>query len=75
MGDWRYRRANRGLRDASLALSAVRDAKVVMTTVNSIMRGCESYDTQGNRMVAALERVVSSSSGHLVKKRHHAAES
>jgi CHAD domain-containing protein len=56
MGDWRYRRANRGLRDAGLPLSAVRDAKVVLTACNRIVRRCEPFNTQGKRMITALER-------------------
>lgn len=56
MGDWRYRSVNRGLRNASLPLSAARDAKVVLTTCNRIVRRCESFNSQGKRMITALER-------------------
>src|ERR1700737_1955581 len=37
MGDLRYRRANRCLREASLPLSGVRDAKVVLTSCDRLM--------------------------------------
>jgi CHAD domain-containing protein len=56
LGDWRYRRANRGLRDAGRPLAAVRDAKVILTTCNGIARSCESFDTEGKCMLTALER-------------------
>lgn len=56
MGDWRYRRANRVLRDAGRPLSAVRDAKVALTTCNRIVRSFESSSTQRERMITALER-------------------
>jgi len=56
LGDWRYRRANRGLRDAGRPLAAVRDAKVILTTCKTIARSCESFETEGKRTVTALER-------------------
>jgi CHAD domain-containing protein len=56
LGDLRYRRANRCLREASLPLSGVRDAKVVLTSCDRLMKRCDSLDTTRRRLHAELAR-------------------
>jgi CHAD domain-containing protein len=56
MGDRRFRRANRGLREANLPLSGVRDAKVVLTSCNRLVGRFNALDVARMRLRKALER-------------------
>jgi CHAD domain-containing protein len=56
MGDRRFRRVNRCLREANLPLSGVRDAKVILISCNRLVGRCNALDTARMRLRKALER-------------------
>ena len=56
MGDRRYGRANRCLREASLPLADVRDAKVILSSCDQLMGRRGSLDTVRMRLHAELAR-------------------
>lgn len=56
MGDRRYERANGCLREASLPLAEVRDAKVVLSSCDQLMGRHDSLDTAHLRLQAELAR-------------------